>query len=226
MTPATRLIPTVVLVLALRYSTPVNQPDAGHLALAGMALDGAVATSIEAPPIAVTATNRTPPFEGVLTLRVTPGSTVDLTQVDPATPDGHPATDPSGHRHALVFLGNVSGIAVQDSRYAQPGWSLTGQASDLTTGAAAVPAKDVGWVPALAAGSDAEGTVTAGPTVEPGLKVPQSKGLAAPGTSLASAPAGSGLGTERVAAVLRLWIPDTSPAGVFTGTLTLTLTSG
>lgn len=160
-----------------------------------------------APPITVTAVNKAAPFVGALTLRVSTGTAVLL---GPAVVDGR-----------RVLTGDLTGIVVQDGRYDQPGWTLTGQASAIGP----VPAADLGWQPVLAAGGDAEGTVTAGPAVPPRRTAPKSKGLAAPGAPLAGAAAGNGLGTTRVGAALRLWLPDSAPAGALTGTLTLTLTS-
>ncbi|MET7402262.1 substrate-binding domain-containing protein, partial [Dactylosporangium sp. NPDC005572] len=173
------------------------------------------------------ALNATPPYQGSLGLQVALGTRVALTQVDPATAGGHPAqaTDPTGHRHAWVFRGELAGVSVADSRPDQPGWTVTGQATDLTNGAATVPARDVGWAPALVtAGSDAEGDPVAGPAVPPNLAAPASPGLAT-ACLLATAPAGGGLGTQRLGAAMELWMPDTSPKGGYTGTLTLTLIS-
>jgi hypothetical protein len=83
--------------------------------------------------------------------------------------------------------GDPTRVAVEDSRYDQPGWTLTGHA----TATGPVPA-DLGWTPALAPGSDGEGTVTA-----------------------TGAAAGNGLGTTRVRGTLRL-----PQAGTLTLTLT------
>jgi hypothetical protein len=176
--------------------------------------------------IPITATNTTAPYAGALALQVATGTSVTLTQVDPTTAAGHPvqATDPTGHRHAWVFTGGLSGVAVQDSRPGQTGWTLTGQASDFV-GPAQVSAKNLGWNPALvAAGSDAEGAVAAGPSVDSMFKTASSNGLST-ANNLAKAPAGAGLGTQNLSAGLELRIPDTSPTGTYTSTLTLTLIS-
>ncbi|GAB3863524.1 phosphate ABC transporter substrate-binding protein PstS [Dactylosporangium cerinum] len=173
------------------------------------------------------AQNDTAPYAGEVSIRVTLGTRVSLTQLDPATPDGHPAqaTDPTGHRHAWVFQGDLGGIAVADTRPGQPGWTVTGQATDMVNGTTTVAAGNLGWSPALVrAGSDAEGTVTAGPPVRPALQTSTSPGLAEAAV-LAGAPRGAGLGVQYVAATVHLWMPDTSPKGQYTGTLTLTLIS-
>lgn len=174
------------------------------------------------------AANDTPPYTGAVSLQITGGTAVHLTQVDPGTAAGHPAqgTDPTGHRHAWVFTGGLGGVSVDDSRPDVPGWTLTGQATDFVNGATTVPARHLGWTPALVVpGSDAEGTPVAGPQARPALWQPSSTGLAEPGTVLARAPAGSGLGVQKVAADLVLWMPDTAPKGTYTATLTLTLIS-
>ncbi|OLB79976.1 MAG: hypothetical protein AUI14_08710 [Actinobacteria bacterium 13_2_20CM_2_71_6] len=151
--------------------------------------------------IPVNATDNTPPFAGSLVLQVAAGTKVDLTQVDPTTPAGHPvqATDPTGHRHAWVFTGGLSGVSVQDTRPDQFGWTLNGQASDFA-GPTAISAKNLGWAPALVgAGSDAEGTVNAGASVDSILKTKTSNGLSVPSTQ-AKAGAGNGLGTQNLSA--------------------------
>jgi hypothetical protein len=175
--------------------------------------------------IPITATDNTQPYAGALSLVVAAGTAVSLTQVNPTTAAGHPvvATDPTGHRHAWVFDGSLSGVAVNDTRPTEPGWTLTGQATDFTGG---IPAKNLGWTPALVAtGSDAEGVVTAGAAVASYLANIASNGLASPGSNLATTAAGNGLGTQNLSASLELRIPDTSPTGTYASTLTLTLVS-
>src|SRR5262249_50621622 len=135
------------------------------------------------------------------------------------------ATDPTGHRHAWVFSGDLSGVAVVDTRPDQPGWTLTGSASDFVNRTTKVSAVNFGWAPALgSAGSDAEGSVSAGGSVNPQFQTPSSNGLAGT-TNFATAGANNGLGTQNLSAGLTLWIPDTSPTGTYQSTLTLTLVS-
>ncbi|WP_432980195.1 substrate-binding domain-containing protein [Dactylosporangium sp. CA-233914] len=177
--------------------------------------------------IPIAGQNDTEPWAGALTLQVATGSRVTLTQVDPATAAGHPAqgTDPTGHRHAWVFQGDLAGVSVVDTRPAQPGWQLVGRMSDMTSEQTSIPAHDLGWVPQAGPGGDAEGTVTIGGTVAPGMRAVGSPGLGE-GQMLGAAPAGSGLGTQPLGARMELWMPDTSPTGRYSGTLTLTLIGG
>jgi ABC-type phosphate transport system substrate-binding protein len=176
--------------------------------------------------VPVTAQDNSPPYAGSLSLNVTP-NLVQFSQVDPATPAGHPAvtTDPTGHRHAWVFQAPLGDIAVADTRPSEPGWTLTGEATDFVNGRTTVPANDLGWTPQLVpSGSDAEGVLSRGPSVGPFLSTGYTNGLATP-LELANAAPGNGLGTEQVGAELVLWVPDTSPTGTYASTLTLTLIS-
>jgi hypothetical protein len=178
--------------------------------------------------IPLQATDNTPPYAGALSLQVAAGTSVNLTQIDPNTAAGHPvqATDPTGHRHAWVFTGTLTGVGVNDTRPTEPGWTLSGQASDFVNGGTTISAKNLGWTPGkVAAGSDAEGTVTLGSIIDSILKTATSNGLFPPGGTLASAAAGNGLGTQNLQAGLELRIPDTSPTGTYSSTLTLTLVS-
>jgi hypothetical protein len=178
--------------------------------------------------IQVQAQDNTAPYAGSLSFAVA-ATTVALTQVDPSTAAGHPvnATDATGHRHAWVFNGSLTGVSVSDTRPTEPGWTVTGQTADFTVPAGSTPvtARYLGWSPALVAtGSNAEGTVNAGGSTSPYLSTPASTGLSTP-ASLAKAGTGSGLGDQNLSAGLTLWIPDTSPTGSYTSTLTLTLVS-
>jgi hypothetical protein len=175
--------------------------------------------------ITITAQNNTEPFAGSLVLQVAT-TNVALTQIPVTDANGHPvqATDPTGHRHAWVFTGNLGGVSVNDSRPAQQGWTLSGQAGDFHNGSTIVTSSYLGWTPALATGGDAEGTVAAGGAVDSKLKTATSDGLHASRT-LAQAAPGNGLGTKNLSSGLELRIPDTSPTGTYTSTLTLTLVS-
>lgn len=167
------------------------------------------------------------PYAGALTLQVTAGTAVALTQVDPNTAAGFPvdATDPTGHRHAWVFTGNLSGVSVSDTRPLESGWTLTSQASSFVNGGTTITAANLGWTPAkVGTGSDAEGTVTAGTAITSHLADTASNGLNQT-RNFATAAIGSGLGTQNLSAGLELRIPYTSPAGAYTSTLTLTLIS-
>jgi len=181
--------------------------------------------------IPITATDNTQPFAGSLVLQVATGTSVQMTQVDPNTPAGHPpvSNDPTGHRHAWVFTGNLTGVSVVDTRPDPSGghglgWTLNGQAASFVNGSTTFPASYLGWSPTLATGGDAEGTVTPGAAVDSFLKTATSDGLLT-SKLFAKAAVGNGLGTQNVSSGFELRIPDTSPTGTYTSTLTVTLVS-
>jgi hypothetical protein len=183
--------------------------------------------------IPIDAQDNTAPFAGSLVLQVATGTAVHMTQVDPSTAAGHPAlsTDPSGHRHAWVFTGNLSGVSILDTRPDPSGtghgvgWTLNGQAANFVSGSTSYPASYLGWAPALVAtGSDAEGSLTTGGAIDSLLKTAASDGLMTSKT-FARAATGNGLGTQHVSAGFELRIPDTSPQGTYASTLTVTLVS-
>jgi hypothetical protein len=186
--------------------------------------------------IPISAVDNTQPFAGSLVLQVQTGTAVSLTQVDPTTAAGHPvlSTDPTGHRHAWVFTGSLTGVSVVDTRPDTVnvgghgiGWTLNGQASSFinSTNNTTYPAAFLGWTPALVTtGSDAEGTVTAGAAIASQLAMSTSDGLQTSKT-FAKAAAGNGLGTQNVSSSFELRIPDTSPTGTYNSVLTVTLVS-
>jgi hypothetical protein len=176
--------------------------------------------------VTLNAQDNTAAFTGSLSLQVAASATVNLAQVDPTTAAGHPAqaTDPTGHRHAWVFTGSLTGVSVLDTRPVESGWTVTGQATAFVNGGTSYGADHLGWSPALASGGDAEGTVNAGPSVNSILQTATSHGLANT-TNLANAAPGNGLGTQNLSSGLELRIPDTSATGLYTSTLTLTLIS-
>jgi hypothetical protein len=204
-------------------------------ALASIQALGAVDPAVTVPsgcggpgevPIPLSVQDSMPPYAGQLSLEITSTPTVRLTQVDPTTAAGHPAmaTDPTGHRHAWVFTGDLTGVDVLDTRPSEPGWTIVAQTTDFT-GPTLIGAADLGWAPQLvSSGSDAEGSILSGDTVLPALASAGSAGLSVTRT-MATAGNGSGLGTEAVGAVLSWWVPDTTAPGTYTSTLTLTLTS-
>jgi hypothetical protein len=200
-------------------------PSVGGFQSSSSAIVNYAVVGANSAAVPLDAQNNTEPFAGSLVLQVAAGTAVHLTQIPVNDPNGHPAlaTDPTGHRHAWVFTGNLSGVSVNDTRPTQDGWTLNGQAADFHNGPTVVPATHLGWVPA-ASGGDAEGTVAAGTAVDSKLKTASSNGLQT-SSQFAKAAPGNGLGTKDLTSSLELRIPDTSPTGLYTSTLTLTLVS-
>jgi len=111
--------------------------------------------------------------------------------------------------------GALPEVKVTDLRAANPGWSLTGQVTDLTSGSNTIDGKQLGWRPKVTATADGQ-TVKAGSRVRPGT------GLEAP-KELASAAAGQGTGTATVGADLSLSVPSWARGGTYTGVITITI---
>jgi ABC-type phosphate transport system substrate-binding protein len=109
-------------------------------------------------------------------------------------------------------------IVVSDTRNTYPGWSVTGEVAGFTgSGTAAgatIPGNQLGWTPtatALAPGAVLGGTIA-----------PAAPGLGTTAADLASASAGTGVGTSTLSADLTLAIPPSAAAGPYASVLTLT----
>ncbi|MGN9907492.1 choice-of-anchor M domain-containing protein [Phytohabitans sp. LJ34] len=147
--------------------------------------------------------------DGALVLSVDPN---DRTVALPATTLGA-----AGDR--LEAAGALRPVTVTDTRAAKPGWNASGQVSAFTAdGGANFGGKYLGWTPQILAQASGQGVV-AGPIAPPGFT--SGNGIAG-GAVLGSAPAGSGRGTARLGAELRLELPTDTGAGTYTATLTLT----
>jgi hypothetical protein len=118
----------------------------------------------------------------------------------------------------LTATGTLNSVTVTDTRNLFPGWSVSGQVSPFTgAGSAAgstVAGDQLGWVP--------NGTVSGGATLGPPVAPGTSPGLGDVGAVLASAAAGSGMGTDTLMASLTLDIPASALAGPYTSSLTVT----
>lgn len=141
--------------------------------------------------------------EGVFTFTVDP-TAVTMTQA-------------ASNGTALASTGSLSPVTVSDGRTtSKPGWSLSGQIGDFTSGADTIDGNDLGWTPKITT-ANADNDVTAGALItaqtNPGLKQ---------GGALASAAAAKGLGTTTLGADLSLLAPVDTAAGNYSATLTLT----
>lgn len=107
-------------------------------------------------------------------------------------------------------------VEVNDLSGTEAGWNVTIVASDLTLsgGSATIPAADVSLAGfgALASTSGATTGITAG-----------SEGSIGSAVTLLSAPAGDGVGDYTQAFSLGLTVPGDTPAGAYSGTLTVTI---
>jgi outer membrane protein assembly factor BamB len=115
--------------------------------------------------------------------------------------------------------GNLGTVTVTDTRNSYPGWAVYGEettdfiGSGLPSGTTvtSIPSDDLGWTPA---GTVEGGAALGPPEADIGEEV-------YPGV-LAQAHAGTGFGTDTLDATLTLTIPPGTPAGTYTGGITMT----
>ncbi|GKQ37131.1 beta-xylosidase [Streptomyces sp. A012304] len=111
--------------------------------------------------------------------------------------------------------GALQTVTVKDFRGGPAGWSLTGKVTDFTGPGAKIAAGKLSWTPACATKAGSPSTCRAGSAGVVG----------AAGATLASAPDATLTGGEFTAdARLSLDVPAFTPAGSYSGVLTLTLT--
>jgi hypothetical protein len=155
----------------------------------------------------------TDPVAGVVRLTVTVPPAGSLTVT--ATATTVPLTVQTGTNPATA-VGILPDITVTDSRNWLPGWSVSGQESAFLTGSGSgvqlLQGSKLGWTPT--------GTVTGGARLGPTV-APADPGLGS-GADLASAPVGSGYGTDTLSANLVLELPAAAATRSLTGTLTIT----
>jgi hypothetical protein len=114
---------------------------------------------------------------------------------------------------APIATGLLQAVTVTENRNYRPGWSVTGQASNLSAAGQPIVGSELGWVP--------DGTVTGGAKLGPPV-TPGNPGLGSAGAVLAVATPGSGVGTDSLSAELMLAIPRGAQGGPYAGTLTIT----
>jgi hypothetical protein len=127
----------------------------------------------------------------------------------------------------LQTAGNLNPVTVTDTRAGNPGWNVSGQATDFGDGAAhAINAGNLGWTPSVVDKLGVQ-TITAGPKVDPaaaigpGALAPTGLGLGSSRTMATAASLG-GNGTAHLSAGLSLNVPTSTVAGTYTAVLTLT----
>jgi hypothetical protein len=134
----------------------------------------------------------------------------------------------SGPKEGLYFAatGRLSQLTVTDTRAGNLPWSVTGVSSDFTNGGNgsgdSFSGNFLGWQPIVSSvssgSSGSSPRVTPGPVVEPS----STNGLGSPKV-LASTTGGRSIGTAKLDARLKLYIPASVSDGRFTATLTFTV---
>ncbi|MEV7523392.1 Ig-like domain-containing protein [Streptomyces sp. NPDC091371] len=122
----------------------------------------------------------------------------------------------------LTTAGSINPVTLTDTRAGNPGWTVSGQVTDFSDGAAhAINGQNLGWAPKLVDKAPAQ-------TVTPGSAVAAAHGAANGDTGTAGLKSartlanGTGLGTAHVTADLALNVPTSTVAGTYSATLTLT----
>nr|BFE59006.1 hypothetical protein GCM10020063_035320 [Dactylosporangium thailandense] len=114
--------------------------------------------------------------------------------------------------HTFDSTGGLAPVTITDERdQTRPGWSLTGQVGDFTSGANTFSGAYLSWTPAIL-------TPNRAGDVRPG----DPSAILRDGSELAHAPAAGGLGTTVLGAGLHLRIPSTTQPGEYSATLTIT----
>ena len=122
----------------------------------------------------------------------------------------------------FAAAGPIQSVTVTDTRAGAPGWALSGQVADFTSGANAISAQNLGWVPNLVNKGDGL-KINLGGAVAPANGVPSSDAGALGLKSSRTLATATGLGTAQIGADLSLVAPTSTVAGSYTGVLTLTV---
>ncbi|MEV4557261.1 Ig-like domain-containing protein [Kitasatospora sp. NPDC049285] len=117
--------------------------------------------------------------------------------------------------------GPIQTVTVTDTRAGAPGWSVSGQVAQFTSGANLINPQNLGWAPNLVSKGDGL-KVTLGGTVNPADAVGvNDNGVLGLKSSRTLATA-TGLGTAKLGADLTLLAPTSTLPGTYQGVLTLT----
>ncbi len=114
--------------------------------------------------------------------------------------------------------GELAPILVTDTRAGGLPWSVSAQVSDFVGAAGSFDGKFLGWTPTAAAGGGATAGAAVGSGFDSGNGLKDSR-------TLGSAASGHAPGSTNLGAGLGLKLPLSTPAGDYTGTLTLTAVS-
>ena len=169
---------------------------------------------------------RTAAFETFTPVSFEPGIpvTVEVPQAEPPEPPtgefswtitSSPAVNLGTADQSGDFFnaaGALPTIVVTDTRSTQAPWTLNGQVTDFVKGTDSFGGERLGWTPTV--GSNTVDAV-AGDAVAPGVGLKTSR-------TLAWAAQGHPTGAAELSALLNLSIPTSTPAGQYTGLLTIT----
>ncbi len=117
--------------------------------------------------------------------------------------------------------GALQTVTVTDTRAGAPGWSVSGQVAQLSSGTNAINAENLGWAPNLVSKGDAM-KVNLGGQVAPANAVEAGDAGVLGLKSSRTLATATGLGTAKLGADLTLLAPTSTQAGTYQGVLTLT----
>ncbi|WP_051813863.1 Ig-like domain-containing protein [Kitasatospora sp. MBT63] len=121
----------------------------------------------------------------------------------------------------FATAGPIQTVTVTDTRAGAPGWSVSGQVAQFSSGTGSINAQNLGWAPNLVSKGDGL-KVTLGGQVAPANAVEVNDGGALGLKSSRTLATATGLGTAKVGADLTLLAPTSTVAGTYQGVLTLT----
>lgn len=184
----------------------------------------AFGNSQTASPIAyqVTAQQSAATGSETISTTVTPGA------LTISVPDGQvtlPSPVLNTNGDLFTTTGALKPVTITDNRAGNPGWTLSGQVSDFSDGAAhGISGENLGWTPNVVDHSAVQNlTVGAAVNAANGVALTDTNANGLKGSQvLATAAAGGGLGTAHLAAGLALNVPTSTVAGTYVATLTLT----
>lgn len=118
-----------------------------------------------------------------------------------------------------VSSGDLRPVTVTDTRSSAPGWSVSAQVGDFSSGAETLRGGSLGWTPVVTRQPDGAG-VQAGPSIASGFTGGDGLSVA---RTLASAAPGGGFGTSELGAGLAIEAPTSLKPGTYTATITFTV---
>ncbi|MEV8095476.1 Ig-like domain-containing protein [Kitasatospora sp. NPDC085879] len=121
----------------------------------------------------------------------------------------------------FTTAGPIQTVTVTDTRAGAPGWSVSGQVAQFSSGAGAINAQNLGWAPNLVSKGDGL-KVSLGGQVNPANAVEANDAGALGLKSSRTLATATGLGTAKLGADLTLLAPTSTQAGTYQGVLTLT----
>ena len=144
-----------------------------------------------------------------------------------AGPPATPGLQPKATDLVSAYAPNYAGVTIVDRRPGQLGWTANLNAGDFTSGTNKIDAHNLGFTgvtPAYIAGNALQSISTFQNPAAAGVAPGAASTLGVKGTTkFASAPIGASVGTVYVYGDMTLNAPTSTPAGVYSSTVTFTI---